>query len=70
MDNKIKLLEEIMELDEGELTMDSILSDYPEWDSISILSFVATVEEETGRIVTTDEIKSIKTVRDALTYLE
>ncbi len=70
MDNKIKLLEEIMELDEGELTMDSILSDYPEWDSISILSFVASVEEETGRIVTTDEIKSIKTVRDALTYLE
>ena len=70
MDDKINLLEEIMELQEGVLTPDSVLSDYPEWDSISILSFVATVEEQTGKIITTDDIKSVKTVRDALRFLE
>lgn len=68
MEDKMKILEDIMELDEGTLSLDDKLSDYPEWDSLSILSFVVAVEERTGKVVSTEEAKSIVTVSDAVSY--
>ena len=35
LEEKIALLEEIMDLDEGTLEADSLLDDFEEWDSLS-----------------------------------
>lgn len=68
-EEKIAKIEEVMELDPGELSIDSRLIDYSEWDSISILSFVALVGEEYGRELSADDTKSIVTVADALKFM-
>ena len=39
-EERLALLEEVMELDEGELNASDLLKEYEEWDSISILSFI------------------------------
>lgn len=63
---KLALLEEIMDLDEGTLSVDDVLADYAEWDSISALSFIAMMDEKFGKIVSGADVKNMKTVSDVL----
>lgn len=63
---KLALLEEIMELDEGTLSVDDVLEDYEEWDSITALSFIAMMDEKFGKTVTGADIKGLHTVADAI----
>ena len=37
LQEKIQFIEDVMEVDEGTLTTDTILEDVEEWDSLSIL---------------------------------
>lgn len=62
--DKIKLIEEAMELDEGELKADSVLKEYEEWDSLSKLALIAAFKKEFGKTLTSDVIKSFETVED------
>ena len=43
-EEKIAILEEIMEVEEGTLTTETLLSNIEEWDSVSFLSFMAMME--------------------------
>lgn len=67
---KLHLLEEIMELDEGTLKEDMILSDIDEWDSISLLSFMAMLDEKFSKNITGSEVKVQKTVGDLMSLME
>lgn len=67
---KINLLEETMELDAGTLHMDDILDDYPEWDSITALSFIALMDEKFHKTISGKEIKEFKTVADVIKVME
>lgn len=67
---KITMLEETMELEEGTLQKDDILEDYPEWDSITALSFIALMDEKFHKTITGKEIKEFKTVADVLAVME
>ena len=63
---KITLLEEIMELNEGTLSVDDVLEDYVEWDSITALSLIAMMDEKFHKTVSGADIKNMKTVSDVL----
>ena len=63
---KLERLEEIMDLDAGELKEDSVLSEYEEWDSIAILSVIALMDEEFGKTVKGADIKACITVKDIM----
>lgn len=67
---KLALLEEAMELDEGTLSIDDVLEDYPEWDSISALSLIALVDEKFGKILDGQTVKKFEKVSDALAVME
>lgn len=55
-------LAEIMEMDGG-LTGTEELSDLEGWDSMAVLSFIAMVDEETGKTVSVQNIANAKTVQ-------
>ncbi len=63
---KIKLMEEIMELEEGTLNESSVLSEYDEWDSLSIISYIALMDTRFTKSVSMEEIKRFVTVKDAI----
>lgn len=67
---KINMLEEIMELDEGTLSITDVLADYDEWDSVTALSLIAFMDETFGKTITGETIKQLKTVADVLAMME
>ena len=67
---KIHLLEECMELEEGTLSPDDRLVDYDEWDSLSVLTFMAMLDERYGRRIDPDDVSKLLTVSDAIRMME
>lgn len=69
-EKKLELLEEMMDLDAGTLTPDTVLADLDEWDSIALISFIALMDDEFDRIVKGSLVKEQKTVADLLALME
>ena len=66
IEEKLALLEEAMEMDEGTLSPDMKLGGIEEYDSMSKLSIIVMVEDEFGKKLTGDNFKSFFTVQDIL----
>lgn len=64
MNEKLAMLEEVMDLDENELSADMELADIEEWDSLSALSLIVMMKKEFGIEVTNNMIRSFITVQD------
>lgn len=67
---KLEVLEDIMELDEGTLKVEDSLEDIDEWDSMSKLYLVTYVKKEMQKRLTVDEIKNFEIVQDICDYLD
>ena len=67
---KIALIEETLDLDEGTLTADTVLEDVDEYDSMAKLSLIVMMDDEFGKKLTGDVIKGFKTVGDILAVME
>ena len=65
-EEKLQLLEEILELPEGELREDILLDDLEEWDSMARLSLIVLMEDEFGKKITRSEVMNYKTIQDIL----
>ena len=69
LQEKIQFIEDVMEVEEGTLTTDTILEDVEEWDSLSILVLTMEMKKRYNIIITTDMIKALKTVDDICQYI-
>ncbi|MFA5531196.1 MAG: hypothetical protein WDA11_11075 [Thiohalomonadaceae bacterium] len=67
---KIAMLEEMLELDEGSLSPETSLESINEWDSVAALSLIVLMDEEFGRQLTGKEIKDLKYINDILSLME
>jgi len=63
---KLAMLEDLMELDEGTLSEDTLLNDINEYDSMTKLSLIVMMQDEFDVELDTDTIKGFKTVGDIL----
>lgn len=61
---KLALLEDMLELDEGDLTLETVLDDVDEYDSMAKLSLIVLMEDEFDVKLTGDMIKGFETVGD------
>ena len=60
----IKQVSDILEIDPKNLTGSEILEEIGNWDSLSIISFVAMVDAELNRIVSPEKLRQAKTIDD------
>jgi len=67
---KLALLEDMLELDEGELTIDKALDDIEEYDSMAKLSLIVLMEDEFDVKLTGDMIKGFETVGDIVAMMK
>lgn len=67
---RIELLEEIMDLDPGTLKEDDVLASYEEWDSLTALTFISEMDERFGKKITGEDIKAFVTVADAIAVMQ
>lgn len=63
---KISMLEELMDLDEGTLMTETVLSEIEEYDSMAKLSLIVMMEDEFGVKLTSQEVKAFETVGDII----
>lgn len=68
--DKLSILEEAMDLEEGRLSEEDVLSSYSEWDSLAALSFMALLDRKMNKKVTPVEIRNLRTVADAIKIME
>ena len=61
---KIAVLEELLDCEEGTLKMDTCLDEVEEWDSMTKLSLMAYVKKEFGHTLNAEDIISFKTIED------
>ena len=60
----IALIENCMDFEESTLRLDDVLSEFEEWDSLTALSIIASVDEKFHKHLTGEELKKVKTVSD------
>ncbi len=63
-EEKLAFLEEIMDLDEGDLNEESVLEDIEEWDSLSVLTLISEMKKKFDIALSPQQIKEFKTVAD------
>ena len=69
-EQKITLLEEMLELDNGSLSPEIELSSIDEYDSMAKLSLIVLMDEECNKKLTGEQIREFKTVADILNFME
>ena len=67
---KIALLEETLDLDEGTLTPDTVLDDVDGYNSMAKLSLIVMMDDEFGVTLTGKDVKAFETVADILKRME
>ena len=67
---KLALLEETLDIEEGTLTPETALDDLEEWDSIAALSLIVMRDEQFEKTISGSEIKGLETIGDILSYMQ
>ncbi|WP_022765826.1 acyl carrier protein [Butyrivibrio sp. XPD2006] len=67
---KLKLLEEAMEMDEGSLKPELVLDEIEEYDSLTKLAIIVLIEDEFGKKLSASDFKGFTTVADILSVME
>ena len=69
-EEKIALLEDMLELDGGSLKPEMELTSIDEYDSMAKLSLIVLFDEECGKKLTGEQIRTFKTVGDILIAMD
>ena len=70
MDDKLKKLEEVFEMQEGTLRPDMRLDELEEGDSMTRLSLIVMMEDDYGKKVKRSEVMNYTTVQDIVDSME
>lgn len=69
-EEKIALLEDMLELNKGTLDVNTELSSIEEYDSMAKLSLIVLFDDEFGKKLTGEKIREFKTIGDILAFME
>lgn len=70
LEEKMALLEDMLELDGGTLKPETVLADIDEYDSMAKLSLIVLMDDEFGKKLTGEQIRGFKTVQNILDFMD
>lgn len=70
LEEKLALLDETFEADEGTVQADMLLDDIEEYDSMTKLSLIVMMEDEFGVKLTSEMVRKLETVKDILDLMK
>lgn len=71
LEEKIRLLADMFEVDPSEINPDTPLDSIPSWDSMTALSLIVLLEDQFGKTeVDGGQIKNFKTINEILSQME
>lgn len=68
-EEKLELLEEVLDMDKEDIDVTMNLEEMDEWDSLSKLGLMAEVKTRPNKRLTVEEVQKFKTVQDIIDYL-
>ena len=68
-EEKIALLEDMLELDNGSLNPETVLAEIEEYDSMAKLSLIVLMDDEFSKKPTGEQIREFKTIQDILDFM-
>ena len=68
-EEKIALLEDMLELDKGSLNPETALAEIDEYDSMAKLSLIVLMDDEFSKKLTGEQIREFKTIQDILDFM-
>ena len=66
---KLALIEEMLDEEEGSLKGETRLDEIESWDSMAVISLIALVDEHLGKHLSDYQINKIKTIQYILDYM-
>ena len=69
-EEKIALLEDMLELEAGALNENTVLADVAEYDSMAKLSLIVLMDDEFNKKLTGEQIRKFKTIQDILNFMD
>jgi acyl carrier protein len=66
---KIRLIEDALELEENTLKEDTLLDAIPEYDSMARLTLIVLCDDEFNKKLSGEQIREFKTVKDILDFM-
>ncbi len=69
-ERKIELIADVLDVEAATLQPASVLGDMDEWDSIALISFMAMMDDEFGKVIKGSVVKEQKTVADLMALME
>lgn len=69
-EKKLELIEEMFDVESGTITPEQDLETIEEWSSLTKLSLIVMLDEECGKTINNDIIKSLKTVQDIMNLMD
>ena len=66
----LELMQEVMEVEDQELTLDTRFREMPEWTSLAYLSTIAMIDDEYEVIISAAEFGNLQTLGDIVKAIE
>lgn len=70
LEEKMELLEDVLDMDQEDIDASMSLSEMDEWDSLSKLGLMAEVKTKMNQRLSVEEIQNFQTIQDILDYLQ
>ena len=70
LQENLALLQDVLAVEAGSLTQETMLADVEEWDSIAALSLIVMLDEKFEKTVSGAQIKAMASISDILAYME
>ena len=70
LQEKLALIEEVLDVETGSLTPETLQAEVGEWDSIAALSLIVMLDEKFEKTVSGVQIKALASVNDILDYMD
>lgn len=67
---KIRLIEDALELHKDTLKEDTLLEDVEGYDSMAKLTLIVLCDDEFNKKLTGEQLKAFKTIKDVLDFME
>lgn len=63
-------IKDALEIDDRELSLSDRFRDYPEWDSLTLLSMISVIDDEYGIVIDGSTFKTLHTLEDVLNEIK
>lgn len=69
-DEIIREIEDVLDVETGSLSEDSVLAEVPEYDSMTKLSLIVMCDDDFSKKLTGEKLSEFLTVKDILNFIE